>query len=195
MKILGINGSPRKNGNTSTIMKQMLQGATDGGAETVYIHLPLYHIQNCIGCEQCRKDKTCTQFQDGMHLIYPLIEEAEGIILGSPTYNYSMTPWMKTFLDRLYPVFDFGEQRPGPYSSRLANRGKKALVYGVCEQVDPKEMHHNLDCMYDAIRVIGYENYAKEAFTGHFEANSVRKDTSDFERARLLGENFARSFM
>ncbi len=57
-----------------------------------YIHLHSLQINVCIGCEKCRKDKTCTQFNDDMNLLYPLLEEADGIILGSPTYNYTMTP-------------------------------------------------------------------------------------------------------
>ena len=103
MFIVGFNGSPRKAGNTGAIMKRMLEGAAARGAETAYFHLIAYHINGCIGCERCRIDKTCTQFYDGMHLLYEVIERADGIILGSPTYNYSMTPWMKAFIDRFYP--------------------------------------------------------------------------------------------
>jgi multimeric flavodoxin WrbA len=195
MKIIGFNGSPRKHGNTSTIMAEMLRGAASEGAETKFIHLPSHHIENCIGCERCRNDKTCTSFFDGMHLLYPLIEESEGIILGSPTYNYDMTPWMKAFIDRFYPFFDFGEVRPGPYTSRLANRGKKALVFGVCEQVNPEEMNHNITCMRDAIKVIGYEVFDMLAFPGHFQANSVKSNVADLHRAFESGALFARSII
>ncbi len=195
IKIVGFNGSPRKNGNTSAIMKEMLKGAKSKGAEVKFVDLPLYKIENCIGCERCRKDKICTQFNDGMQLLYPIIEEYDGIILGSPTYNYSMTPFMKTFIDRLYPVFYFGEQRPGPYSSRLSGRGKRALVYGVCEQVDQVEMHHNLHCMRDAIRVVGYEIHDAVPFTKLFAASDAIKAPSTLERAFNLGVEFANSFI
>jgi multimeric flavodoxin WrbA len=176
-------------------MEEMLKGSEHAGAEIKFIHLPSYHIENCIGCERCRKDKTCTTFFDGMHLLYPLINEADGIILGSPTYNYDMTPWMKSFIDRMYPFFDFGKVRPGPYTSRLANRGKKALVFGVCEQIHEEEMSHNITCMRDAINVIGYEVYDMLAFPGHFYANSVSKNQADLNRSFNVGENFARSFI
>jgi multimeric flavodoxin WrbA len=88
MKILGIQGSPRRRGNTCTIMDSMLSGAESVGAQTQLVQLYAYSISGCIVCERCRKDKTCTQFLDGMHLLYPLIEEADALILGSPTYNY-----------------------------------------------------------------------------------------------------------
>ena len=193
MKIIGFNGSPRKGGNTSTIMKEMLKGAQEGGADIELIHLSDFHIEGCIGCEKCRKDKTCTQFYDGMHLLYPKIEQAQGIILGSPTYNYTMTPLMKCFIDRLYPYFDFSEQRPGPYSSRLANRGKRALIFGVCEQIAQEEMKYNIPVMRDAIHVVGYEIVGTLYFTGHFKANSASGDRETMQRAFVSGNTFAQT--
>ncbi len=191
MKIIGFSASPRDNGNTSTIMKEMLKGAQFAGSVVQYIHLPSLHIMGCVGCERCRKDKTCTKFNDDMHTLYPLIELSDGIILGSPTYNYTMTPWMKCFIDRLYPYFDFTNPRPGPYSSRLANRGKRALIFGVCEQLSEKEMQYNVPLMADAIRVVGYEIVDTLYFTGHFKANSVSHNTEDLSRAYEAGRAFA----
>lgn len=174
-------------------MKEMLKGAQEEEIEVTYIHLPSYHIQGCIGCEKCRKDKTCTQFLDGMHLLYPLIEKADGIILGSPTYNYTMTPIMKAFIDRLYPYFDFTEERPGSYTSRLAKLGKRALIFGVCEQLDEKEMYYNVNVMKQAIHVVGYEIEDSLFFTGHFKANSASHDEKDLLRAYEAGKSFAQS--
>ncbi|MGM0432047.1 MAG: flavodoxin family protein [Spirochaetota bacterium] len=193
MTILAINGSPRHSGNTSTILHSMIEGAQHSGAETEYIHLKKYHIEGCIGCEQCRRDKTCTQFYDGMHLLYPKIEEASGLILGSPTYNYNVTPWMKAFIDRLYPFFNFGKQRPGPYSSRLANRGKQALVFSVCEQEDPKDMGYTIASMRDACRSLGYSIAGEFGFTSHFSASSVSHDQEDRQRAFEAGKLLATS--
>lgn len=195
MHIIGFNASPRKAGNTAAIMREMLRGAQSAGASVEYIHLPSFHIEGCIGCERCRKDKTCTQFFDGMHLLYPKIEQADGIILGSPTYNYAMTPWMKAFIDRLYPFFDFTEPRPGPYTSRLADRGKRALVYGVCEQVDPKEVGYTIVTMRDAIEAVGYAIHDAIAFPAHFYANSVSKAPHDLQKAFDSGSGFAASFV
>ena len=193
MYIVGFNGSPRKNGNTTTIMKSMLAGAESAGGKTDYVHLPTYHIEGCIGCERCRKDKTCTQFRDGMHLLYDCIDRADGIILGSPTYNYGMTPWMKAFIDRLYPFFDFTEPRPGPYRSRLADRGKRALVFAVCEQVDEKEVGYTIVNMRDAIEALGYSVHESLAFANHFHANSVKEDERTQIRAYDTGHRFGSS--
>jgi multimeric flavodoxin WrbA len=194
MYILGFNGSPRKMGNSTAIMKEMLRGAAESGSTTEYIHLPSYHIEGCIGCERCRMDKTCTQFFDGMHLLYEKIERADGIILGSPTYNYNVTPWMKAFIDRLYPFFDFSNPRPGPYSSRLAHAQRRALVFGVCEQHDPKEVGYTVVSMKDAIQVLGYIIHDSLVFSGHFQANSAAKNRETLQMAFLSGESFAKSW-
>lgn len=190
MVIIGFNGSPRKTGNTAAIMKQMLKGATDAGAETHYVHLKSYQIAGCIGCEQCRKDKTCTQFYDGMHLLYPLIEEADGIILGSPAYNYNVTPWMKAFIDRLYPFFTFPAERPGPYTSCLADRGKRALVFGVCAQLDPREAGYTVFSMHDAIEALGYIMADPITFAGHFAVGSASHSPETLKRAYTASSVF-----
>ncbi len=190
MKIVGFNGSPRMSGNTATILKEILKGAKDAGAEVEYIDLASLTISGCIGCERCRVDKTCTQFNDDMIPLYLLIEECDGIILGSPTYNYTMTPWIKAFIDRLYPYFDFTQERPGPYSSRLANKGKRALIFGVCEQLDEQEMQYNVPLMAKAMKVVGYEIVDTLYFTGHFKANSVSHTTKDLFKAYEAGRDF-----
>ncbi|WP_422477324.1 flavodoxin family protein [Pleomorphochaeta sp. DL1XJH-081] len=190
MYIIGIIGSPRENGNTATIMDSISKGAKTQGAEVEVIHLESYHIEPCIGCERCRKDKTCTRFFDGMHLLYDKLDRADGIILGSPAYNYNMTPWMKSFIDRLYPFFDFSEPRPGPYTSRLANRGKGALIFGVCEQTDPKELGYTAVSMRDAIQAVGYSIFDTLAFANHFLPNSVTKHPEDRKRAYDAGVGF-----
>lgn len=193
MNILAVNGSPRRSGNTSTILRSMIEGAQQAGADAEYVHLKSYHIEGCIGCEQCRRDKTCTQFYDGMHLLYPKIEEAAGLILGSPTYNYNVTPWMKAFIDRFYPFFNFGKQRPGPYSSRLANRGKQAFVFTVCEQEDPKEAGYTVVSMRDACSALGYSIAGEHVFTSHFSASSVSHDQDDTRQAVEAGRLLATS--
>ncbi|MDG6243521.1 MAG: flavodoxin family protein [Methanolobus sp.] len=121
--IIGVGGNPRNNGNTDILLDHFLMGAESEGGNTKKVLLRNYSIESCIACEACRKAGTCIRFHDGMELLYPEIEEAKGIILGSPTYNYNITAPMKAFIDRLYPYYDFSDERPGPYSSKLEDQG------------------------------------------------------------------------
>ena len=97
---------------------------------------------------------------------------------------------MKIFIDRLYPYYNFTEQRPGPYSSRLGNQGKKALVFGICEQNDPKEAGYNVVSMADALEALGYEVTGREVFTSLFAYGAASKDDASLKRAEELGKHF-----
>ena len=127
-KVLGIGGSPRKGGNSDILLKQVLKGAREESVVTEVIQLRDYQFQGCIGCGRCRKDKQCTGLQDGMQLIYPKIRESRGLVLISPIYSYNMTALMKSFIERLCCFYDFGNERPGYWSSRLAGQDRKAII-------------------------------------------------------------------
>ena len=89
LKVLGVSGSPRKNGNTDVLLECFSEGIASTGVQTETVFLRDYLIQPCTACENCRKDETCTGLKDGMHLLYPKILESRGLVLGSPTHNLS----------------------------------------------------------------------------------------------------------
>jgi len=195
MKIIGISGSPRAGGNTDTLLRALLAGAASEGAETEAVYLHDYIITPCTGCERCRKDLTCTRFFDGMHLLYPKIETADGLILGSPTYNYNITPVMKAFIDRLYPYYRFSAERPGPYSSYFQDRGRKALVFSVAEQTNPSERGFAIKAMQWPLEALGFEVTETLPAEGYFQKGAVAQDPAMQERAREAGRRFARGFV
>ncbi len=195
MKILGISGSPRAGGNTDVLLEALLSGAAAEGAQTEALHLRNCAIFPCTGCERCRKDLTCTRFYDSMHLIYPKIEAADGLILGSPTYNYNITPEMKAFIDRLYPYYRFSEERPGPWSTYFAGQGKQALVFTVAEQNDPAERGFAVEAMQRPIEALGFALADILQAEGYFAKGAVAKDPALKERARETGRRFARGLV
>ena len=154
-----------------------------------------YSIESCIGCEACRKNGTCTKFHDGMELLYPVIEECKGIVLGSPTYNYNITSAMKTFIDRMYPYYNFTNDRPRQYSSKLADQGRKAIVFSICEQADIKEMGFALEAMDMPLDALGYEVIEKFPAIFYFERGAVSKDKGILKKAFESGKNLATSLM
>ncbi len=191
VKILGVGGSPRKNGNTDVLLDNFLKGAESVGAETKKILLRNHSIESCIGCEACRKDGTCIKFHDGMELLYPEIEECKALILGSPTYNYNVTSDMKTFIDRLYPYYNFTNDRPRNYSSKLADQGRKAIVFSICEQSDIKEMGFALEAMEMPLEALGYEVVEKILVTGYFDRGAVSSDTVILKKTFEAGKKLA----
>jgi len=113
MKIIAINGSPRKNNNTATLLKKALEGASSKGAETELIHLYDQNYKGCMSCFVC-KLKNSTSYgkcalKDDLTPILEKIANADAIILGSPIYLRSVTGAMRSFLERLifqYLVYD-----------------------------------------------------------------------------------------
>ncbi len=192
MKVIGISGSPRAGGNTDTLLRALLEGVASEGVETEAFSLRDYTIAPCTGCERCRKDLTCTRFYDGMHLLYPKIEAADGLILGSPTYNYNITPEMKAFIDRLYPYYRFTAERPGPYSSFFEGRGRQALVFSVAEQAKPSERGFAIEAMQRPLEALGFAVADTLPAEGYFERRAIAGDAAILERAREAGRRFAR---
>jgi multimeric flavodoxin WrbA len=192
-KILGIGGSPRGGGNSDILVKSILKSAGENGAITEEIQLRDYQIQPCIGCERCRKDERCTGLQDGMQLIYPKIEEANGLVLVSPVYSYNVTAQMKSFIDRLYGFYYFAEERPGHWSSRLAGQGRKAVIAAIGEQNDSDEggMDLTLEVMRRSITALGYEIIGELPVLGVFAKGKIREQPDTLQQAEELGKELA----
>ena len=192
-KILGISGSPRKGGNSDTLLKHILAGAGNAGAETGAIHLRDYLFQGCIGCEKCRKAGQCIGLQDGMQIIYPKITEASGMVLVSPTHNYNVTAWMKAFIDRLYCYYNFSDDRPGSWSSRLAGQNRKAIIASIGEQKSYEEgVGFTLDAMRIPIEALGYDVIGELPILGVFGKGGIGKQV--LEKAESLGGQLTRQF-
>ena len=193
-KVLGIGGSPRKGGNSDVLLKRLIKGASDEGVDTEEIQLRDYQFQSCTGCERCRKDKWCTELQDEMQLIYPKIREASGLVLISPIHNYNMTALMKSFIDRLYCFYEFSDERPGYWSSQLADQGRKAIIAVVGEQASREEggMDLTLKAMRLPIEALGYEVIGEMPVLGIFNKGKVKRYPQELEKAERLGRLLAR---
>ena len=103
MKVIGINGSPRKGWNTHLLVTEALKGAASKGAETELIHLYDLRFRGCMGCFACKqKDNPgrCA-FADELLPVLGMIHRADGLILGSPIYMGEVTSSMRAFIERL----------------------------------------------------------------------------------------------
>lgn len=105
MQILAFNGSPRKNGNTSAIIKAMLKGARSAGAKTTEIRLHDINLKGCMGCLSCRKRPGICKQVDDLSPYLEAIKTCDGVIFGTPIYMYHVTGQMKVFIDRCYSLY------------------------------------------------------------------------------------------
>ena len=98
MRILGICGSPRKDGNTTFALRYALEKAAELGGDTEFLGLGDKHLTPCNGCFSCRWGK-CV-FDDDMMPIYEAIRGCEGLVLASPVYLGMVSGQMKVMMDR-----------------------------------------------------------------------------------------------
>ena len=111
MKVVAFNGSPRKDGNTAILIRRVLKELEAEGIETEFIQLGGQQIHGCMSCGTCIKlqNKECKIVNDNVNLYIQKMADADGIILGSPTYFSMMTPELKALIDRAGFVGMFNE--------------------------------------------------------------------------------------
>jgi len=132
MKIIGFSGSPRKKGNTAWTVNKILEGAEENGAETQTWSSGDLDINPCRGCLGCVNNDRCV-VNDDMQKIYDGLEQANGLVLGSPVYMGQMSAQTKIFMDRLFAQIT---PRFSP-QFKEENAGKKLVL--VFTQGNPDE--------------------------------------------------------
>jgi len=102
MKVVAFNGSARKDGNTAILLNRVLKALEVEGIETELIQLAGEQIHGCTACRACfeTKNQRCAIDDDKVNEYILKMVEADGIILGSPTYFGMMSPEMKALIDR-----------------------------------------------------------------------------------------------
>ena len=121
IKVIGLVGSPKIDGNTSRLVNAILEGAAEKGAETVVYNIASLDIKGCDACGECHEHGCCF-IDDDMQKLYREIRTADTIVLGSPVYMWQMTAQTKILIDRMTA---FLRQ---DFSSRLENK-KLILVF------------------------------------------------------------------
>jgi multimeric flavodoxin WrbA len=102
VKVVAFNGSPRKDGNTATLLKHVLSVLEKEGIETELVQIGNQQIHGCTACRKCfeTKNQRCIIETDDVNLYIEKMVQADGILLGSPTYFAMMSPEMKALIDR-----------------------------------------------------------------------------------------------
>ena len=102
MKVVAINGSARKDGNTAILIRHVFRELESEGIETELVQLAGHVIRGCIACYKCfeRKDGHCAVTGDIINDCIDRMHEADGIIIGSPTYFADVTAETKALIDR-----------------------------------------------------------------------------------------------
>lgn len=99
-----VNSTFRKNGNSEVLAKQFAKGATEVGHTVKTINLCDIKPNYCVGCLSCHKTGKCIH-KDGINELLPIVQNADVLVFATPVYYYCMSGQLKTFLDRLNPLY------------------------------------------------------------------------------------------
>ncbi len=122
MKVLMINGSPNKNGNTARALEEMEKIFAQEGVECETVTVGHLDVRGCIACGQCRKLGKCV-FEDLVNELAPKFEAADGLVLASPVYYASANGTLVSLADRLFHSTFFNKAMKVGASVAIARRG------------------------------------------------------------------------
>lgn len=122
MLFIGISGSPRPSGNTARLVKHLLGALGELGGTTEYYSLAELHITPCTACETCMREGDCRVDDDFKRLLERVLA-ADGLVLGSPHYAFSMSAQMKALFDRSHSLLYYMRRLAGKYGVGVAVGG------------------------------------------------------------------------
>jgi multimeric flavodoxin WrbA len=180
MKVVGFNGSPRKDGNTSILIRRVFNELNKQGIETELVELADKQIHGCIACYKCmkNKDRKCAVKDDAANEYIEKMLGADGIILGSPTYFYDVTPEMKALTDRT------------GYVARANGKMFKNKIGGTVVAVRRAGAVHAMDTM-NYFFLAGEMILVGRAIAFGMEKGDVEKDEEGMLLLKSLGERMA----
>lgn len=180
VKVLGIVGSPRKDGNTDMIMREILKASEREGAKTEIVHLVDFSLQPCDACRSCFDTGNCV-IKDDVDKLFQKIAEADGVIIGSPVYFGNVSAQTKTFIDRVGYLNNARE--------RKAFRNKIGGAVAVARRAGLQNvLSQTLLFLTGARMIIGSPTVSVIAL----EKGDAIKDTEGVENARELGKSIVR---
>jgi multimeric flavodoxin WrbA len=177
MKVLGLSGSMRKDGNTANLVREILKHSRSEEIQTEFISLSGKKILPCLGCEKCKEKKWCVNEHDDWTEIARKVLDCDVLIIGSPTYYYDVNGQLKNFIDRTYSLY---------HDRKLA--GKKGVAVAVHAQKGVNRTIQTLEGFLGA-----HEFSSLGSVTGTaYEEGSILNDQEALAKAKKIGEKIIR---
>ena len=177
MKVLGLSGSMRKDGNTAQLIRIILKRCEDAGVETKFISLAGKKILPCLGCEKCKKTKWCVVEKDDWSEIVQEILDCEVLVIGSPTYYYDICGQLKNFIDRTYSLY---------HDRKLA--GRRGIAVAVQAQ---KGANRTIQTIEGFLSSHEFSSLGSVKGTGYHEGD-VLTDAEAMKKAEKTGDKIVR---
>lgn len=181
MKVLGINSSARKDGNTAILMGKVLEVLNKAGIEIELVQLAGQVIEPCKACWACGSQGNCVHRKDIFREIFEKMKEADGILLGSPVYSANISANMQALLERAAVV---GDMNAGLFRYKVGAAVTAARRGGALQAVDA--MNHFFLNHEMFVAGATYWNMGYGQLPG-----DVEKDQEALSNMENLGQNMA----
>ena len=182
-KVVAFKGSARKGGNTAILLKTVLKELEDEGIETELVEMSGAKIHGCVACRECSKNKDgrCGQKNDMGNVYIEKMANADGILLGSPTYVADVTPEIKALMDRACLV---SKANGGMFRHKVGAAVVAVRRAGAMHAFDALNHFFLIGEM-----VVPGSSYWNIAYGR--EIGDVEKDEEGMQTMRVLGRNMA----
>jgi multimeric flavodoxin WrbA len=177
MKVLGISGSMRKDGNTTDLVNIILDRCHVEGIKTEFISLSGKKIHPCLGCEKCKEKKWCVIENDDWDDVIKKVLDCDVLIIGSPTYYYDVCGHLKNFIDRTYSLY---------HDRKLA--GRKGIAVAVCAN---KGASRTIQTLEGFLSTHEFSSLGSVKGKG-YQKGDVLSDTEAVEKAQKIGDKIVR---
>ena len=181
MKVLGINSSARKDGNTALLINQVFAALNKAGIETELVQLAGQVIEPCKACWACGGQGNCIHRKDSFREILEKLKEADGIVLGSPVYSANVSANMQALIERAAVV---GDMNPGLFTHKVGAAVAAVRRGGALQTIDT--MNHFFLSHEMFVAGSTYWNIAYGRLPGE-----VEQDQEGMANMKNLGQNMA----
>lgn len=147
-KVVIVSSTFRKNGNSDVLAEEFARGAKDTSNEVAKINIRDINLQFCIGCLSCNKTAKCV-LKDSMNELYDTFQNADILVFATPIYYYAVSGQLKTFLDRLNPLYVRNNKFKEVYLLATAAENEKSAMDGAI-----KDIQGWVDC-FDGVKFSG----------------------------------------
>ena len=191
MKVIGFNGSPRKNGNTQALVETVLKAAAENGAETRLVNLNELQVRGCQGCDACKKNHGVCVQKDDLSPLLQEIRKADGLVLGTPIYWYHVSAQFKMLVDRFYCYYrEDIDPATGENSLQVwFPHGKKFVIITSQEAPEVFEPIHNWLKLVAMAMNAGSIEFIEHCSSEN-RKDSAQADSGLIEKARTSGKSF-----
>jgi multimeric flavodoxin WrbA len=177
--VLGISGSPRRGGNTETLIDEVLRGAQQAGAIVDKVILSQLNIAPCEACDACEPTGECIH-QDDMPALFDKMKRSQVWVLGTPVYWWGPSAQFKLFLDRWYAKVFLPEDR-------AIFQGRRIILVIPMGDGDPATARHTVGMLTDGLTYAEADLIATILAPGVSDPGEVARHASVMAAARQAG--------